>query len=203
MPFAPDYSEYLRMKKLQKQIDVDSAVSTVKFRAPSAYGAYRPTYRIQYLPPNLFLPGRLYEEPSGGGGGGGGGGSGGGAGITIDFGGWDGSTIYSLSSEGNTAPLSFPAQSIVTYNLTNTTSGSYTNYNASFTIANTSSAIVTSIVIDGGSPISSPTVESKPDYATYTFNDVAIDIASSQLVITLSGDLTEFLDVYFDPIVTN
>ncbi len=200
MPFAPDYSEYLRMKKLQKQIDVDSAVSTVKFRAPSAYGTYRPTYRIQYLPPNLFLPGRLYEETpnGGGGGGGGGGGSGGGTPITIDFDAWDGSGTYDLNAQGNTTPLSFPSQSIVTYNLTNTTSGPFTHYNITLLVPTSSSAIINTITIDGGSSVAPDLVEPKPSYISYTFSAVTIDIASSQLVFTLSGDLTGFDNIQFE-----
>lgn len=60
MPFSPDYSDYLRMKRIQKTIDVDSSLDPLKARSTYAYGAYNPNYQIGYLPPNLFLPGRLY-----------------------------------------------------------------------------------------------------------------------------------------------
>jgi hypothetical protein len=60
MPFAPDYSDFLRMKKIQKTFEIDRQVDSTKFRATQPYGGYTPTYRIGYLPPNLFLPGRLY-----------------------------------------------------------------------------------------------------------------------------------------------
>lgn len=64
MPFAPDYSDFLRMKRIQKTIDVDSRLDARKTRSTYAYGAYNPTYQIGYLPPNLFLPGRLYPSPA-------------------------------------------------------------------------------------------------------------------------------------------
>jgi hypothetical protein len=48
------------MKRIQKTIDVDSRIEARKTRSTMAYGAYNPTYKINYLPPNLFLPGRLY-----------------------------------------------------------------------------------------------------------------------------------------------
>ena len=64
MPFAPDYSDFLRMKRIQKTIDVDSRIDARKTRSTYAFGAYNPTYKIGYLPPNLFLPGRLYPSPA-------------------------------------------------------------------------------------------------------------------------------------------
>jgi len=48
------------MKKIQKTFEIDRQVNALKFRATQPYGGYTPTYRIGYLPPNLFLPGRLY-----------------------------------------------------------------------------------------------------------------------------------------------
>lgn len=63
MPFSPDYSDYLRMKRIQKTIDVDSRIEARKTRSTYAYGAYNPSYKIGYLPPNLFTPGRLVPQP--------------------------------------------------------------------------------------------------------------------------------------------
>jgi hypothetical protein len=48
------------MKKIQKTFEIDRQVNALKFRATQPYGGYTPTYKIGYLPPNLFLPGRLY-----------------------------------------------------------------------------------------------------------------------------------------------
>lgn len=62
MPFAPDYSDFLRMKKIQKTFEIDRQVSALKFRATQPYATYTPVYKIGALPQNR-LPGLIYRTP--------------------------------------------------------------------------------------------------------------------------------------------
>ena len=60
MPYAPDYSDYLKFKKLKNQISVDREVDPMKFRLAPTYSFYHPDGMIKTLPVNIFQPGRLY-----------------------------------------------------------------------------------------------------------------------------------------------
>ena len=62
MPFAPDYSDFLRMKKIQKTFEIDRQVDSRKFRASQPYSEYRPVYKIGFLPKNK-LEGLVYRVP--------------------------------------------------------------------------------------------------------------------------------------------
>lgn len=188
MPFAPDYSDYLRLKKLQKQINTDEAISVVKTRAPSAYGSYRPTYRIQYLPPNLFLPGRLYTSSGGGGG----------APITIDFNGLDFSKVRSvdLFKSGITAPLTFPSQSVITYNLRNALPANVNTFTIIF-YALEGTPTVTEIRVDGV-VYTNPSVQVKNSYASYTFSDVSMNPSTSTMIVTTASTISSFVSITFN-----
>lgn len=61
---VPDASDYLRMKKLQIQLDVDKNVDARKFRNQNALQSYSPFGRILAYPPNTLLPGRLVTQPT-------------------------------------------------------------------------------------------------------------------------------------------
>lgn len=63
MPFSPDSSDYLRMKKLQLELNTKQTLDPLKTRSTLTYGSYNPLYKIGYLPKNVFLPGRLLEPP--------------------------------------------------------------------------------------------------------------------------------------------
>jgi hypothetical protein len=59
MPSSPDYSEYVRMKRIQAASQADAAISSTKNRAPKTYASYQPAHKIQSIPFNVFRPARL------------------------------------------------------------------------------------------------------------------------------------------------
>lgn len=60
MPFAPDYADFVRMKRLQTELTVGRTLDARKTRAGAPNSGYRAAYSITSLPPN-YLPGRQYS----------------------------------------------------------------------------------------------------------------------------------------------
>jgi hypothetical protein len=54
MPTA-DASQFTEMKRYQSSINASLGANPLKFRVPSSFGSYRPSYRIGFLPPNAVV----------------------------------------------------------------------------------------------------------------------------------------------------
>jgi hypothetical protein len=54
MPTA-DASQFTQIKKYQANINGSLAANPLKFRVPSSFGSYRPSYIIGFLPPNAVV----------------------------------------------------------------------------------------------------------------------------------------------------
>lgn len=63
MPYAPDYSQYIAVKKITTAQTVNANTSIVKSRAPPSYNNPFPLYKAVRLPANSLVPNKLIPRP--------------------------------------------------------------------------------------------------------------------------------------------